>query len=103
MVTKWVLGYGSGSVRAVRADYALKGRLAESRCSLLTAVKVDTVTVMHREVRTDLASPDSWIAIIDRTPNGQVSVSSCLRCPPCSKLDRNDAMCNPQTAREARA
>ena len=99
-VTKWALGYGSSSVRAVRADYALKGRLAESRCSLLTAVKVDTVTVMHREVRTDLAIPDSWIAIIDPTPNGQVSVSRCLRCPTRSKLDRNHPMCNSRTARE---
>ena len=87
----------------VCADYALKGRLAESRCSLLTAVKVDTVTVMHREVRTDLAIPDSWIAIIDPTPNGKVSVSRCLRCPTRSKLDRNHDMCNSRTARESRA
>ena len=59
--------------------------------------------VMQPEVRTTLTTPDAWIVIIDRTPNGKVSVSSSLRCPTHSNLDRKQAMFDPRTARVASA
>ena len=43
------VNYGSGSVRAMKVDHALKGCLAESRCPMLIAFKIDTVTVMDRK------------------------------------------------------